>query len=193
MPARAHKSWTQEEFFAWAEARDNRYEFDGFQPVAMAGGTIEHSRMVRNLNTGLDVRLRGHRCESLGPEAGIATVGKAVRYPDGLITCSPQEPGSKLVVGTVVVFEIRSPGTARVDLFVKPREYAAVASILRYVMIESTSIGAVVLERASADEAWRHSTLASLDDELSIPEVGIAIPLAEIYRGVSFPPSDDAS
>jgi hypothetical protein len=33
---------TQEEFLAWAEAQEERYEFDGFQPVAMTGGTNNH-------------------------------------------------------------------------------------------------------------------------------------------------------
>jgi hypothetical protein len=31
---------TREAFFDWAEAQDAPYEFDGFQPVAMNGGTI---------------------------------------------------------------------------------------------------------------------------------------------------------
>ncbi len=32
---------TREEFLDWAEAQEERYEFDGFQPVAMTGGTTE--------------------------------------------------------------------------------------------------------------------------------------------------------
>ena len=33
---------TQEQFFAWEGHRDGRYEFDGFAPVAMTGGTDNH-------------------------------------------------------------------------------------------------------------------------------------------------------
>jgi hypothetical protein len=29
---------TREQFFPWAQAQDERYEFDGFRPVAMTGG-----------------------------------------------------------------------------------------------------------------------------------------------------------
>ena len=43
------KPMTQEEFFPWAQARDERYEFDGFQPVAMTGGSANHNRLVRNI------------------------------------------------------------------------------------------------------------------------------------------------
>ena len=58
MPARAklsamnvpiRKPWTQEQFFSWAEAQEARYEFDGFQPVAMTGGNVGHNRVLRNL------------------------------------------------------------------------------------------------------------------------------------------------
>lgn len=30
-------------FLEWEERQELRYEFDGFQPVAMTGGTAEHS------------------------------------------------------------------------------------------------------------------------------------------------------
>jgi hypothetical protein len=53
------KRWTQEQFFSWAASQEGRYEFDGFLPVAMTGGTVNHSRIVRNVLRGLDTRLRG--------------------------------------------------------------------------------------------------------------------------------------
>jgi hypothetical protein len=34
------RTMTREDFLAWAEGQEERYEFDGFQPVAMTGGTI---------------------------------------------------------------------------------------------------------------------------------------------------------
>ncbi len=44
---------TREAFFDWAEAQDAPYEFDGFQPVAKTGGTINHSQMIGNLAVSL--------------------------------------------------------------------------------------------------------------------------------------------
>jgi len=72
------KSWTQEQFFAWAEAQDERYEFDGIQPVAMTGGFNHASEIGINLVTALRTRLRGGGCRALGPDAGVETVNKAV-------------------------------------------------------------------------------------------------------------------
>jgi hypothetical protein len=37
------KSMTLAEFLDWEEQQPLRYEFDGFQPVAMTGGTAAHA------------------------------------------------------------------------------------------------------------------------------------------------------
>ena len=58
---------TRKTFFDWAEAHNERYEFDGFQPVAMVGGTRNHSRITLALHRALHSRLRGTPCEALGP------------------------------------------------------------------------------------------------------------------------------
>lgn len=186
------KSWTQDEFFAWARAQVRRYEFNGMQPVAMTGGTLGSATIMRNLNGVLYNRLRGKPCQPYGPEAGVETTGSAVRYPDALITCSPQDPDALLTKDVVVVFEIISPHSVHTDRILKVREYAAVASIRRYVLIESTVAGLQVLSRGSADEVWRTTTLTR-EDVLRIEEVGIEIPVAEIYEGLNFREEDSVS
>ena len=57
------KPMTQTEFLDWAQTQEGRYEFDGFQPVAMTGGTGNHGRISRNLITLLTTKLRGSPCE----------------------------------------------------------------------------------------------------------------------------------
>jgi Uma2 family endonuclease len=186
MSARLRKSWTQDEFFAWAGCQEGRYEFDGFQPVAMTGGTVNHAVIMQNVHAALRDRLRRGLCRPLGPDAGVATIGTAVRYPDALVTCAKLDGDSLTVPGVVVVFEILSANTSRTDRIVKVREYAAVASIRRYVILESKSIGLTVLDRPGSDEAWRVTTLTG-DDVLRMPEIGIEVPVTEFYDEVSFP------
>lgn len=180
------RSWTRDEFFAWAATQEGRYEFDGFEPVAMTGGTVNHAIITRSLHRALDRRLRGSGCQPLGPDAGVATVATAVRYPDALVTCATLDGEALTVAGVVVVFEVLSASTSRIDRIIKVREYAAVASIRRYVILKSTSIGLTVLERQEPDEVWRASTLTA-DDVLRMPEIGIEILVTEFYEGVRFP------
>ncbi len=190
----AKTAWTQEEFFAWPGHQEGRYEFDGFAPVAMTGGSFAHSRIMRRLYRALESALGSGPCEPLGPDMGIVTAGNAVRYPDGLIRCGETivEPQSYTAPDVIVVFEIISPRSGRVDRIVKVREYAAVPTIRRYVIIESAFPGLQVLARANGDEAWSTTTLTS-GDMLRMPEVGAEIPVDALYEGV-FPAGEtDAS
>ncbi len=191
--AAQQRPMSREDFLAWAQADGGRWEFDGVRPVAMTGGTINHSRISRNLHAALRDRLRGSGCEPLGPDAGLATVGATVRYPDALVTCTQVAGDANLVPGVAVVFEVLSPTSGRTDRIVKLREYRVVASIRRYVILEHTSAGLSVFTRADADEDWTASSLTA-EDTLRMPEIGADIPVAEFYEAVAFSASaaDDA-
>jgi Uma2 family endonuclease len=179
------RPWTRDEFFTWAATQEGRYEFDGFQPVAMTGRTVNHAIITRNLHRALDARLRGSRCQPLGPDAGVTTVSNAIRYPDALVTCSGALDGEALTVpGVVVLFEVLSSTTGRTDRIIKVREYAAIEQVRRYVILESTGVGLTVLERQGANDAWIAATLTT-GDTLRMPEIGIEIPLAEFYARLS--------
>jgi Uma2 family endonuclease len=169
------KPWTQERFFSWAENQDIRYEFDGFRPVAMTGGNVAHSRLIRNLSFVLTARLRGKPCEPMGPDAGVETVNKAVRYPDALVTCAKAENASYLVPGVVVVFEVLSPTSGQTDR-----------------IIESSSVGLTVMQRTDGNDPWT-TTVLTIDDTLDMPEIGIAIPVAEIYENIEFSDQENVS
>lgn len=191
MNAPLHKPWTQEQFFAWAGTQEGRFEFDGFRPVAMTGGTAGHSIITQNVHAALRSRLRGSGCRPLGPDAGVETIGTAVRYPDALVTCSNFDMSVRTIPGVIVVFEVLSTTTSRVDRIVKVREYAAVSSMRRYVIVESTSIGLTVMERNGPDEIWRATTLTA-GDVLRMPEIGIEVPVTEFYEDLAFPEEDAA-
>jgi hypothetical protein len=102
---------TREEFFAWAQLQGARYEFDGFQPVAMTGASVNHNHIVRNIHRALYARLRGSGCLRLGPDDGVATIGDTVRYPDAVITCTRTLGTSYLVERPVSFLRSSAPAT----------------------------------------------------------------------------------
>jgi len=180
---------TRDEFFAWAQTQDIPYEFDGFEPVAMTGGNINHDDITFNVRTALRARLKNGPCRPLGPNAGVATIGDAVRYPDALVTCSKVSGNAHVVPGVVIVFEVVSRTSGRIDRVVKLREYLAVPSIRRYVILEHNDIVVTVLSRNREDENWT-STGLTAGDVLTLPEVGIEVPVAEFYQDVDLPKPD---
>ena len=179
------------EFLEWEERQELRYEFDGVEPVAMTGGSLRHAAIQRNLAMAIGGPLRGKPCQFFGSDLKIQAAERSSRYPDGIVLCSDLEPSLKIVRNPVVIFEVLSPSTAAKDRIVKAREYQATPSVKRYVMLEQERIGATVLVRAQ--DGWSALILKD-DDILTMPEIGIEIPLAELYEGLAFealPVEDD--
>lgn len=182
------KPMTVEQFLTWEERQELRYEFDGMQPVAMTGGTAAHAAIQRNLAIAVGGRLHGTPCQFFGSDLKIVLAGK-VRYPDGFVVCAPVARGSTVVYDPVVIFEVMSDSTARTDLVTKNREYAAAASVLRYVVLAQDEIGGTMFERAGADWTGR---LLRHEDMIRMPELGIEVPLVELYSGLDFAEADSA-
>jgi Uma2 family endonuclease len=183
---------TRDQFFAWAQADGGRWEFDGFEPAAMTGGTVNHSQIALNIHAALRSRLRDSGCSPLGPGAGLATIGDAVRYPDALVTCTKVAGDAHVVPGVIVAFEVLSLTSGRVDRIVKLREYRAVPSIRHYVILEHSGIGLTVFSRDNADQDWT-ATALTVDDTLHLPELNTEIPVTEFYQDVEFPGSPEAA
>ncbi len=95
MNASLRKPMTRDEFLTWERRQELRYEFDGFAPIAMTGGTFEHAIIQANLIRALGNRLQGKPCRALGSELKIAASG-IIRYPDAFAVCSPVPRGRKL-------------------------------------------------------------------------------------------------
>ena len=182
------KPMTLAEFLEWEERQPMRYEFDGVGPVAMTGGTVGHADIEANLAAALRTRLRGKPCRFYGSDLKFQVADGQVRYPDGMVVCSPIDRTATVVYDPVVVFEVLSPSTARDDRIVKAREYQATPSVQRYVMLEQDGVSATVYARSG--ETWTHEILIA-DSVLTLPEIGVELPLAELYEGVVFETEQD--
>jgi Uma2 family endonuclease len=179
------KVWTEEEFLSWARRQEGRYEFDGLKPVAMTGGTANHGRIIGNMQAALRVRLHGTPCAYFGPELGIRTTAGKIRYPDTLVTCTRFPGSSTIAPDPVIVFEVLSPDSGGRDRIEKLREYAAVPSIRRYVIVESAGAGLTVMHKAEGGDAFTALPL-SAEDTLHLPEIGVEVPVAAFYLDVEF-------
>jgi len=174
---------TRAEFLTWEEQQPSRYEFDGYEAVAMAGGTAAHAAIQRNLAITVGGRLRGKPCNFYGSDLKALVAESSSRYPDGIVVCSPVNNSAVSVNDPVVIFEILSPSTASTDRIIKSREYQATPSVQRYIMLEQDRIGATVYARDG--ENWTFEILTD-DAILHMPEIDVEFPLAELYEGLTF-------
>ncbi len=178
------KQMTLEQFLAWEERQELRYEFDGFQPVAMTGGTAAHSAIQINLLTVLRGRLRGGPCRPFGSGLKILVAGR-IRYPDAFVVCTPVPPRSTVVSEPVAIFEILSESTANTDLIAKNAEYRATSSVQYYVILQQAS--AALMAYARKGEDWVSDVVTGDAAVLRLPGIGAESPLAEMYADIEFP------
>ena len=181
MSAIQPRAMSLSDFLDWEDKQPLRYEFDGFRPIAMTGGSAPHAAIQANLAVSIRGRLRGKPCQFYGSDLKIQTAGR-IRYPDGFVVCTPLPVSTKIVHDPVVIFEVLSPSTASTDVVTKNDEYRATPSVMRYVILAQDRIGGTMIERVGAD--WISNVLDA-DSILRMPEIGVEVAVAELYIDVS--------
>ena len=121
-----------------------------------------------------------------GPTLNIEVSGR-IRYPDAFIFWSAAPRDQTVIADPVVVFEVLSQSTSRIDRIEKRREHQATPSIRRYVILEQDAVAATVYLKQGA--AWTVSVITGYA-VLSMPDVGAEIPLLAIYADVDLPAAD---
>ena len=179
-----HKIMSIEDFLAWEARQDRKFEFDGFEPVAMAGGSRNHAFIQRNLAIAIGTRLRGSGCDFLGSDMKLVTATRC-RYPDGQVICGPLAGDATFTTTPTVLFEVTSPSSEARDHVEKAAEYQAIASLQHYVVLEQDRMAVTVLSREGS--IWT-TAFVEADGLLTLPALGLAIPLAELYEGVLLSP-----
>ena len=173
--------WTTDRFLAWEDTQEGKHEFDGRDVVPMTGGSIAHQRIVFNICLAL-MGLLGDRPFLALHEMRIRS-GVRVRYPDVVICGTPPDQTARTLSDAIVIFEVLSDDTATTDRVEKLLDYAALASLRCYVLVEQTTAAATVFRREPGGE-WIAS--AHTDGTISLPGLDISLSLPDLYRGLTF-------
>ena len=183
----AVKHWTPDEFFAWQERQDQRYELVGGLPLKMMAGALNrHDTIVVNLLAELRNRLRGQSCVPFTADGAVQTYPGQIRRPDVGVDCGRRDPDGYLAADVRMVVEVLSPSTRDFDTYGKIAEYKAIGS-LEYIMIVEPNAAEVVLWSRDGTGAWSDTTIDDMAGAVALPSLGVTLPLAEMYDGVAFP------
>ena len=173
---------TLNEFLAWEDEQDERYEFlDGLVRM-MTGGTEDHDRLSVNLIALLRNALRGGPCSVHASNLKVVSrAGNASMYPELFVRCGPREGKRTWIEDAVVAVEVLSPRTAKDDLTRKRRAYTLLPTV-RVVVYASQDEPRLDLVRRQADGGFADEVVEGLGGMLDLPEIGVRLALAEIYE-----------
>lgn len=152
---------------------------------ATAGARNSHCLIANRLFVETTIRLREKPCLPWGPDTKIRVeVNKHTYfyYPDMSVVCDPN-PGSHTYHDRpVLVAEVLSPSTRRSDEGEKRMIYSRLPSLKLLLLLEQDECKVTLYRRAEEDfglEVYRGPEAV-----IPLPELGIELPLAPIYRGV---------
>ena len=185
--AKADKPIPREDYLQGELASELRHEYVAGNVYAMSGGTLNHQRIAGNFMRMAGNQLAGKACFPTGSDFKLQVpLGggeEAFYYPDGMIICV-SVPGDALFTDSPsVILEVLSPTTRRNDEVQKFRDYLTIPTLGTYILAESES-PFLTLHRRD-DTGFRRETLTGPDAILDLPEAGIAILLADLYRDVN--------
>jgi Uma2 family endonuclease len=182
---------TIEDFLAWDDGTDTRYELVAGEVVAMAPPNEAHGVIAANLIGEVRARLKSP-CRVVS-EAGVRCSGRNDAYyqADAVVTCLPPVPGSQLPSEPTVIFEILSPSTAAHDRGTKVPDYRTIQSVREIVLVSATEVKAEVWRRGG--NGWTVSDLAGSEAVLRLEAVDIEVPLVAFYEGVALEPAATGS
>ncbi len=130
---------TVEEYLAWIESQEGRYELIDGVVYAQAAERAAHAEMKLAVAIALRDALRAKKleCRAMVDGMGVRVGATTVYEPDALVYCGPKLPGDALLVESpVIVVEVISPTSGRNDNSRKLAGYFALPSIRHYLIVD---------------------------------------------------------
>jgi Uma2 family endonuclease len=171
-------------YLARERATTHRHEFVNGSVYAMSGGSLRHNIIAVNLTTALTAHLP-ERCVAYMADTKLRIRMERAEffyYPDSMVCCGPSDQSLDWRDNPLVLGEVLSPSTVRVDRGEKFDAYRQIETLQEYVLIEQDAVRVEVFRRANA---WQREVLAAAD-ALRLPSIGFEVPVSALYRRVEF-------
>lgn len=178
--------FTAQEYLVMEKEALEKHEFYKGEIFAMAGAGARHNVIFSNIFIGMGIQLKGKPCKPYGSDLRIHVAQNTLfTYPDISIICGeiiPSDLDADTATLPTVLIEILSPTTKNYDRGGKFILYRDIPTLKEFILIDTETIGIEVF-RVNAHGHWELEEYRSIDNTLTIPAVGISIPLKEIYEG----------
>ncbi len=180
------------EYLLREERSEVKHEFVSGHVYMMSGAKPLHNQISVNILSSLSRLLQVSPCIVYNSDQRVRNQpGDTYFYPDCSVACGPQfdvkDPTS--LMNPVLVCEVLSPSTQAYDLGDKAERYACFESVRAMLLVSSEEIRVELRERLDpTDTTWTITLKDRLDETISIPSLGIELPLSAIYAKAELPP-----
>jgi len=161
-----------------------RHEFVDGHVFGMAGASDRHNLIAGTVYARLLDLLSAGPCRAFISDMKVRVQPSIYYYPDVVVACDPPSADPYTRTQPILVVEVTSPSTQRVDRFEKLPAYKRIAGLAECVLISQVQM-IVEVHRLVGDE-WQSELLTQPEEQLRLESVGLVLTLSEIYRNVEF-------
>lgn len=161
----------------------------------MSGGSYWHNLVKDNLAHAIRNRLAGRGCTVLTSDQRVKVDATGLyTYPDVVVFCGKPvfEDGVHYsAVNPLVLAEVLSDSTEKYDRGVKFGHYRQLPSVEEYLVLAQDRVSVERYRRQTAGDpgSWLLIAVTDPAGTVDFDSLGVAVPVAEIYAGVEFPPA----
>lgn len=180
---------TADEYLRRERLAGFKSEYVNGQVYAMAGGTINHHRIARNILNALTNQLKNRPCEVFGSDVKIR-IDKAnvFRYPDVSGLCGPivhHDSEKDAYCNPALIVEVLSPSTEALDRGEKFNLYRLLDSFVEYLLVRQDRMEVELVSRESVHQ-WSSTICNEAADVVTLRTLGCTLTLEDIYERVEF-------
>jgi Uma2 family endonuclease len=181
---------TPAEYLALERKAAFKSEFYRGEMFAMAGASEEHCLIKDNLAGEARYQLKGGPCRVVTSDLRVKVDATGLyTYPDVVIYCDrPQFEDNVLdtLLNPRAIVEVLSDSTEKYDRGAKFAQYRQIPSLQEYVLVaQDQPLVERYVRQPGGD--WLLTEFAGREREFAFASVPARVPLAEIYRDITFP------
>lgn len=172
---------TAEEYFAWSDGSDTRYELVEGLLYAQAATSKAHGALVLELGGWLRAAARAAGCRTY-TGVGVQVSHSTVYIPDIVVACGPDDDTASSITNPTVIAEVLSPTTERIDRVEKLAAYRRLDSLLAYLIVHQDARRIERHWRDEPESPW-HSLIYT-GGSVPLPLDGVELALDTLYAGI---------
>ena len=183
--------YTPEQYLEMERRADHKSEYVNGEILAMAGASLTHNRINRNIGQGLANQLENRPCESFTNDLRVRINALRYTYPDAVVARGDlelEDAELDVLLNPKVTFEVLSPTTEADDRGWKFAHYRRLHTLVDYILVSQEQAFIEHYTRHEQD-LWTLRELSGPDAVLRLPSIHCELTLSEIYARVTVDPA----
>lgn len=190
MSAEQKPFYTLAEYLILEKSSEERYEYWDGQVFCMSGGSQAHAYISDNVYGLLRNQLAGRNCRAMSGAMPLRTpLSPPYKYPDASVACGNPEfeqiDGIDVLINPILIVEVLSPNTERIDRGPKFTVYKSIPAFEEYLLIAQNAPRITQFVKQDDGQWQPPNVVTGLDSTIYLPSIDCTLALSGVYQDLA--------